>query len=412
MFNVAKIGIYVEISPVEPSNCEKHYLCGRNRTVEMKFSEVIGQSAIKQRLIASVKKNHVPHAQLFLGPTGSGKLPLALAYAQYILCPNRTETDSCGVCPTCQKMQKLVHPDLHFVIPTNTTKKVKDKPQSDLFMEEWREFVQEQNGYFSANDWYAFLDIENKQGYMSVRDAASLLRKLSMKAYEGDYKIAIIWMAEKMRLDTANKLLKLLEEPPEKTVFLLVAEDPEELLATIKSRTALVKIPALGVDEVESALISRLNCDPQQAHDAAMISEGNWLNACHFVQESEDRKFFFATFQQWMRLCFRGAYPEIIDFSSNVKALGREKQKELLDYGLRIIRNTLLFNNNLAEIVMLPDDEKKFNSNFAPFVTPANLVQIAELFEEAIRHIERNGNAQIIFSDVGFKMSGLLKKKQ
>ena len=143
-----------------------------------------------------------------------------------------------------------------------------------------------------------------------------------------------------------------------------------------------------------------------------MISEGNWLNACHFVQESEDRKFFFTTFQQWMRLCFRGAYPELIDFSGNVKALGREKQKELLDYGLRIIRNTLLFNNNLAEIVMLPDDEKKFNSNFAPFVTPANLAQIAELFEEAIRHIERNGNAQIIFTDVGFKMSGLLKKKQ
>ena len=377
----------------------------------MQFKDVIGQSAVQQRLIQSVRENHVSHAQLFLGPAGSGKLPLALAYAQYILCPNRTETDSCGVCPTCQKIQKLVHPDLHFVVPTNTTKKVKDKPESDLFMEEWREFAVKNHGYFNDTDWYAFLDIENKQGYMSVRDAASLLRKLSMKAYEGEYKIAIIWMAEKMRIDTANKLLKLLEEPPEKTVFLLIAEDQEQLLATIKSRTALLKIPAIETDKIEKALIERLGCTPQQAHDAAMISEGNWINACHSVQDSEEHKFFFTTFQQWMRLCFKAAYSELIDFSNNIKTLGREKQKELLDYGLRIIRNSLLFNNNLAEIVMLPDDEKTFNSKFAPFVNPANLAQIAELFEEAMRQIERNGYAPLIFTDVSFKMVGLLKMK-
>ena len=377
----------------------------------MQFKDVIGQSAIKQRLIQSVRENHVSHAQLFLGPAGSGKLPLALAYAQYILCPNRTETDSCGVCPTCQKMQKLVHPDLHFVVPTATTKKVKSEPQSDLFMEEWREYVIQNQGYVDTSGWYTFLDVENKQGYMSVRDAASLLRKLSVKSYEGEYKIAIIWMAEKMRPDTANKLLKLLEEPPEKTVFLLIAEDAEDLLATIKSRTALVKIPAIDLNDIQAALVERLYCYEDQARDAAMISEGNWLTASHSIQESEDRKLFFTTFQQWMRLCFRAAYSELIDFSSNIKTLGREKQKELLDYGLRIIRNSLLFNNNLAEIVMLPEDEKVFNSKFAPFVNPANLAQIAELFEEAIRQIERNGNAQIIFTDVGFKMVGLLKKK-
>ena len=389
---------------------EKLYFCSPKQAT-MQFKDVIGQTAVKQRLIQSVRENHVSHAQLFLGPAGSGKLPLALAYAQYILCPNRTETDSCGVCPTCQKMQKLVHPDLHFVVPTATTKKIKSNPESDLFMEEWREYVTQNQGYVDTSSWYTFLDVENKQGYMSVRDAASLLRKLSMKAYEGEYKIAIIWMAEKMRTDTANKLLKLLEEPPEKTVFLLIAEDSEELLATIKSRTALVKIPSIELDAVEAALKDRLGCDAQQAHDAAMISEGNWLNACHSVQESEDRKYFFTTFQQWMRLCFRAAYSEIIDFSANIKTLGREKQKELLDYGLRIIRNSLLFNNNLAQIVMLPEDEKTFNSKFAPFVNPANLAQIAELFEEAIRQIERNGNAQIIFTDVSFKMVGLLKKK-
>jgi DNA polymerase-3 subunit delta' len=278
-------------------------------------------------------------------------------------------------------------------------------------MEEWREYVQKNEGYINESGWYGFLDIENKQGYMSVRDAASLLRKLNMKAYEGDYKIAIIWMAEKMRTDTANKLLKLLEEPPEKTIFLLIAEDQDQLLATIKSRTALVKIPALDTAAIETALQQRFGCDPKQAHDAAMISEGDWLTACQSFKDFEDHKFFFTTFQQWMRLCFRAAYSEIIDFSANVKGIGREKQKELLDYGLRIIRNSLLFNNNLAEIVMLPDDEKTFNSKFSPFVNPANLVQIVALFEEAIHQIERNGNAQIIFTDVSFKMIGLLKKK-
>jgi len=377
----------------------------------MQFKDVIGQDAVKQRLIGSVRENHVSHAQLFLGPAGSGKLPLALAYAQYILCPNRTETDSCGVCPTCQKMQKLVHPDLHFVVPTATTKKIKSNPESDLFMEEWREYVIQNQGYVDTSSWYTFLDVENKQGYMSVRDAASLLRKLSMKSYEGEYKIAIIWMAEKMRVDTANKLLKLLEEPPEKTVFLLIAEDQEELLATIKSRTALVKIPAIDINKVQQALVERLGCTPQQAHDAAMISEGNWITACHSMQDSEEHKFFFTTFQQWMRLCFKAAYSELIDFSNNIKSLGREKQKELLEYGLRIVRNSLLFNNNLAEIVMLPNDEKTFNSKFAPFVNPANLAQIAELFEEAMRQIERNGYAPLIFTDVSFKMVGLLKKK-
>ena len=246
---------------------------------------------------------------------------------------------------------------------------------------------------------------------MSVRDAASLLRKLSMKSYEGEYKIAIIWMAEKMRVDTANKLLKLLEEPPEKTVFLLIAEDQEELLATIKSRTALVKIPAIETNALEKALVERLYAQPDQAHDAAMISEGNWITACHAVQDSEEHKYFFTTFQQWMRLCFRAAYSELIDFSNNIKTIGREKQKELLEYGLRIIRNSLLFNNNLGEIVMLPNDEKTFNSKFAPFVNPANLSQIAELFEEAMRQIERNGYAPLIFTDVSFKMVGLLKKK-
>ena len=377
----------------------------------MQFKDVIGQEETKRKLILSVQENRVPHAQLFLGPEGNGKLPLALAYAQYILCPHRTATDSCGVCPSCQKISKLTHPDLHFVVPTTTTKSVKSNPESDLFMSEWREYVLQQDGYVDTSSWYEFLEVENKQGSIFVRDAATLLRKLSFKAYEGEYKIAIIWMAEKLRTDTANKLLKLLEEPPEKTLFILIAEDQEELLATIRSRTSLVKVPRLEQEAIKNALIQRLNCTEQQASDAAIVADGNWIKAMELVKDAEDQKYYFRTFQQWMRLCFKAAISELIDFSNNIKSIGRERQKQLLDYGLNIVRNSLLFNNNLASLVMLPEEEKKFNSGFAPFVKPANILQIADLLEEASRQIERNGYAPLIFLDVSFKMTKLLRTK-
>ena len=379
----------------------------------MQFKDVIGQEEVKRKLILSVQENRVPHAQLFLGPEGNGKLPLALAYAQYILCPHRTATDSCGVCPSCQKISKLTHPDLHFVVPTTTTKSVKSNPESDLFMSEWRDYVLQKEGYVDASSWYEFLEVENKQGYISVRDAATLLRKLSFKAYEGEYKIAIIWMAEKMRVDTANKLLKLLEEPPEKTLFIMIAEDQEELLATIRSRTSLVKVPRIEQNAMQTALVQRLGCTPQAASDASLVSEGNWIKACQNVKDAEDQKYYFRTFQQWMRYCFTAAnrMNELIDFSNNIKAIGRERQKQLLDYGLGIVRNTLLFNNNLAQLVMLPEEEKKFNAGFAPFVNRANLIQIADLLEEASRQIERNGYAPLIFLDCSFKMAKLLRMK-
>ena len=377
----------------------------------MQFKDVIGQEEVKRKLILSVHENRVPHAQLFLGPAGNGKLPLALAYAQYILCPHRTATDSCGVCPTCQKISKLTHPDLHFVVPTTTTKSVKSNPESDLFLAEWRDYVLQTQGYVDTSSWYNFLDVENKQGAIYVRDAATLLRKLSFKAYEGEYKIAILWMAEKLRVDTANKLLKLLEEPPEKTLFILIAEDQEQLLATIRSRTSLVKVPRLEQEAIKSALTQRMNCSEAQASDAALIAEGNWLKACEYVKDAEEQKFFFRTFQQWMRLCFKAAVSELIDFSNNIKSIGRERQKELLEYGLGIIRNSLLFNNNLSSLVMLPEEEKKFNASFAPFVKPTIVIQIADLLEEASRQIERNGYAPLIFLDCSFKMSKLLRMK-
>ena len=378
----------------------------------MLFAEVVGHEDLKKRLIQSVNESRVSHAQLFLGPKGSGKLPLALAYAQYINCTNRSESDSCGVCPSCRKFMSLAHPDLHFVFPTATNKTVKEKPESDMFLAEWREYLTECQGYADLPDWFVKLDVENKQGIINVRDASTIMRKLSFKAYEGEYKIAIIWMAEKFNVQSANKLLKLIEEPPEKTLFILIAENQEELLNTIRSRCMLVKVPKIGLHETQQALTQRLGCTEQEAYDAAMLADGNWILAKHYAQNHEDEKLYANLFQKWMRYCFKGTPPELIDLVANdIKPLGREKQKEFLEYGLNIFHNSLLFNNNMSDDVMLPADEKSFTQKFAPFIHIRNMAQICELFEESINQIERNANASLVFMDDSCKIAKLLRIK-
>lgn len=377
----------------------------------MQFSNIIGQEELKEKLIQSVRQSRVSHAQLFLGPPGTGKLALALAYARYINCKNRTETDSCGVCSSCLKFDKLVHPDLHFVFPTTTTKNVKKDPESELFMEEWREFVLKNKGYVDTAKWYDFLGVENKQGSIYVRDASTLLRKLSLKPYEGEYKMVIFWMVEKMNIQTANKLLKQFEEPTDKTLFLLLAEEQEQILTTVKSRTILVKVPPIRTEAIQQKLTEKYNSDYQTIADAAIVSHGNWIEACHYLEDKENEKFYFQTFQQWMRLCFRDSIPELIDFSNNIKSIGRERQKDLLNYALDVYRNSLLYNNQLGDLVRLPIEEKKFVSNFAPFVNPSNMLQMCELVEDGIRQIERNGYASLIFLDISLKIVKLIKMK-
>lgn len=377
----------------------------------MQFKEVIGQEAIKEKLILSAKESRVSHAQLFLGPEGSGKFALALAYAQYLLCPDRDDHDSCGVCASCRQVAKLTHPDLHFVVPNTTNKSVKKDPETSLFINEWRDYVLAKNAYVDLVSWYAAIDLENKQGYINVRDAATLLHNLSIKSYGGEYKIAIIWMPERMNLDAANKMLKLLEEPPEKTVFLIVAEQQDLLLDTIRSRTALVNIPRIAGDALEKALMERKGCDRLTARNVALLSEGNWLKACHYAEEEEDLKYYSQTFQQWMRYCFKASVGELVDFSNNIRNIGRKRQQQLLEHGLQVVRNALLINNNLHDNVLLPDNEKQFNVNFAPFVNPNNTIQFVELLEEGIRQIERNGYAPLIFLDISLKMTKLLRVK-
>lgn len=378
----------------------------------MLFSQIIGHEDIKAKLIQSVKENRVAHAQLFLGQEGTGKLSLAIAYAQYINCTNRGEHDSCGVCPSCKKFNALAHPDLHFIFPTTTNKNVKKDPESDLFLAEWREYLEKCETYADLSSWYNALDVENKQGAINVRDAATIMRKLNLKAYEAEYKVAIIWMAEKLNVQSANKLLKVLEEPPEKTLFILISENQEELLTTIRSRTVLMKIPKLTLDEVQNALVNKFGCDYNVARNAAVLANGNWILAQSYINDQEDEKLYFQSFQKWMRYCFRFSASELIDFIANdIKSLGREKQKEFLAYGLNFFHNALLMNNGLSDNVLLPEDEKAFLKNFAPFISNNNIDLITELFEESINQIERNGNASLIFLDDSYKIFNYFKMK-
>lgn len=376
----------------------------------MLFSEIVGHDDLKKRLIQSVNENRVAHAQLFVGTEGSGKMALAIAYAQYINCQNRTESDSCGVCPSCKKYMSLSHPDLHFIFPTATNKSVKKDPESDLFLAEWREYFSDCQGYVNLSEWFDKLDIENKQGIINVRDASTVIRKLSFKSYESEYKVVILWMPEKLNVFSANKLLKLIEEPPEKTLFLLVAENQEEVLSTIRSRCVLVKVPRLDTAVIKDALVEKCGCSEQLALDAATMSNENWPLAKRFSNDIDNEMLYADTFRKWMRYCFKGAVPELIDFVANeIKGLGREKQKALLEYGLNIFHCSLLINNNISSAVMLTSAEKTFAQNFAPYINMKNVTQICALFEESINQIVRNANAQLVFMDDSLKMSKLLR---
>lgn len=378
----------------------------------MLFSEIIGHEDIKRKLIQSVKDNRVAHAQLFLGTEGIGKLALAIAYAQYINCTDKQENDSCGQCPSCRKYKALAHPDLHFIFPTTTNKSVKKDPESELFQAEWREYLVKNDCYAALSSWYSTLDVENKQGTINVRDASTIMKTLNLKAYEAEYKVVIIWMAEKLNVQAANKMLKLLEEPPEKTVFILISENQEELLTTVRSRTMLVKIPKLRHEDIMTSLMNKFNCSEAKAHDTALLANGNWLSACRLMEEQEDDKLYFHLFQRWMRYCFKFSAPELIDFIANdIKPLGRERQKEYLSYSLTFFHNVLLNNNNLSNNILLPTEEMNFLRNFAPFININNIDLIQGLLEESINQIERNGNASLIFLDDSFKIFNYFKIK-
>jgi len=376
----------------------------------MLFKEIIGQAIVKQKLIQTVKENRVSHAQLFFGPEGSGNLALAIAYAQYINCGNKSEDDSCGTCPSCVKYQKLIHPDLHFIYPIATTKSVTKKPLSKNFLNDWREILLN-NYYINLYDWLEHIGIENKQGIINAEDCNEVIKTLSLKSYESEYKVMIIWMVEKLFHSAAPKLLKILEEPPDKTLFLLVSENSDLILKTIISRTQLVKIPPITDTDLYYALVEKNNCNPSKARQITNIVYGNYKEAIKQIVEKDDEKYNFNYFSQWMRLCYKYSITEMFSWVDEISKIGRENQKHFFIYALRIVRECLLVNFKTTSMVKLDGQEAEFVSKFSPFINTSNCLDISERLNEALYHIERNANPKILFLDLSLKMAKLLKMK-
>jgi len=372
----------------------------------MLFSEVIGHGSIKERLIRSVNENRVSHAQLFLGQEGNGSLSLAIAYAQYILCNNKQEHDSCGVCPSCMKVKNLSHPDLHFSFPFV----VAEADTSDEVVKKFRECFLK-FPYMNLRHWTEFHADENKQPQIGVKEATGILHRLALKSYEGGFKIMVIWMAEYMNTPTANKLLKILEEPPEFTLFLLVCENQEGLLPTILSRTQIVKVPRLKDEEIFNYLTNQLGANAEAASTISAVAHGNAFEAHRLLSESEDASGNLSMFRKWMQLCYQGNILGVLEWVEEIGASGRENQKNFLFYALQIYRQCVMLNYSQGELVNLIGEEREFMQKFAPFIMGQNISQIHEEFTQAYYHIERNGNGKFIFFNLSTKMMRLLKLK-
>ncbi|MFW5773869.1 MAG: ATP-binding protein, partial [Tangfeifania sp.] len=374
----------------------------------MFFKDVIGQEEIKKRLIRSVKEERISHAQLFTGPEGTGKLALALAFAQYVSCRNRRENDSCGECASCRKYQKLAHPDLHFVFPVFPTKEFK-KPVSDDFLPRWREMVKK-TPYFTLSQWLGFIENENAQGLIYERESDSIMRKLNLKSFEAEFKVMIIWLPEKMHPACSNKLLKLIEEPPNKTLFLMVTENEESIITTIRSRAQLLKVPFIDNESMKSALEKTDGVNKEQIPDAVHLAGGNYIQALEYLDPNEDTQFYFTKFQEMMRFAYKREVKELVDWAEEMGRIGRDRQKSFFNFALRMVREYFMMNMKKPSLVYLNEEEKNWGKNFAPFINERNIVPFAKEFELGIKHISMNGNARIIFLDTALRMVRLIKK--
>jgi DNA polymerase-3 subunit delta' len=373
----------------------------------MLFKEIIGHTEIKSKLIHSVNEGRISHAQLFLGPEGSGNLAIALAYVQFIYCENKEENDSCGVCPSCRKIKNLTHPDLHFSFPF--IKSGKEGETSDNFITEFRKAIIE-NPYINLLNWYDYLGNQDKQGIISVKESELINKKLSLKSFEGGYKTYIIWMPEKLHSSAANKLLKTIEEPPEKTLILLVANDSEQIIPTILSRTQLVKLARLNKEEIAEKLIEEFEKESQLAANLASMSEGNYFLARSLALKSGENNENFLLFRDWMRLCFKKDIKGVSTWVDDLSRIGRARQKDFLKYALHLIRQCSLANYDVEELVTLEGDERVFMQKFAPFINHLNLENYISLFNEARNHIDRNANGKILFTDLSYSVLILLKE--
>jgi DNA polymerase-3 subunit delta' len=369
----------------------------------MQFKNIIGQEAIKQRLINSVNENRVSHAQLFLGPEGSGSLALAVAYAQYLSCEDKQPDDSCGICSSCRKYQKLMHPDLHFSYPNFGT----PKETSIDFIEQWRDAFTA-NPYLSLDIWRGYLDAGNKQANINIAECHQILKKLSFKPFESTYKILILWLPEFLDKQ-GNALLKVIEEPQPNTLFLLVAQNQDQILNTILSRTQLIKVPCLNFEDIKGEMINNRNQTETAAAEIAYLSNGNMTEALAMLQQ--DVKSYHSLFVQWLRLCVGNKGLDVLSFVDHAAKMGRENQKNFLRYGISFLRECCLLRSGADKLVKLPATEMEMAKKMASVIGITDAQVITEELEKAHYHIERNANPKILFLDVSLQIIKVLHLK-
>lgn len=371
------------------------------------FKDVVGQAETKVKLVEEIREGRIPHAQMFCGPAGSGKLPLALAYARYICCTGEKNDDACGMCPSCVKWNKLVHPDVHFMFPIIKSAKNK-KEVCDDYIAAWRQLLIN-NTYFGLNHWMDEMGAVNGQPIIYAKESDEITRKLSLKSNEGGFKITIIWLPEKLHEVCANKLLKLLEEPPKMTVFLLVSETPEMVLSTIRSRTQRFEVPRIDEDDIAIALREKFGIAEQDSITIAHMANGNFVKALEAIHLNEDNRLFFDLFVDLMRLSYQRKIRELKQWSEQLAGMGRERQKDFLEYCQRMIRENFIFNLHCREMNYMTAQEQNFATRFAPFINERNIMGIMHELSEAQLHIEHNVNPRMVFFDFFLKMIVLLK---
>ena len=379
----------------------------------MKRKEVIGQEEVWQRLITMVREDRLPHAIMLCGPQGCGKMALALAFASYLICQNREGHDeACGECRQCKMLEKWGHPDLLFSYPTIKTPNMgsEHKPVSEDFAEEWRNMIS-RSPYFNIEQWMTEIGAENQQAIITAGESDELNRKLSLKSSQGGYKVSVIWLPERMNIECANKILKLIEEPPSQTIFIMVSENPDNLLETIRSRVQRIDVKKTDNESIQKALVGKYGISEDDAMRVARLANGDWLTAVSELSADGENKEFLADFQSLMRLAYQRNVRELKHWSENINSYGREKQKRFLTYFLRLIRESFMYNFQQPELSYMTSQEEAFTANFARFVNESNILQITELANKAIRDISQNANGKIVFFDMALQMSVLLINK-
>ncbi|OYT15790.1 MAG: DNA polymerase III subunit delta [Bacteroidetes bacterium 4572_77] len=399
----------------------------------MQFKNIIGQEEIKKRLLESVHNGRISHAQMFLGKGVNGKFALAVAYAQYINCPNRSQSDSCGTCPSCKKYAAMSHPDLFFSFPVNTTKtSIKEDEESKgdtrnnpsksakakdlistMFTRYWLDYLNKNNYYPELQSWYKKIEIDNKQGIINVAEARRIIKDLGFKPSEAHYKVLIMWQPEKMNVQAANLLLKFFEEPPPNTLIILVADEKDQLLPTIQSRFQTINIPKIS-DSKLSAHLKEYDdvLNETEIYDIVKLANGDLHKAQSLIDDRDSLDEHFTMFASWMRSCVKtGSLEELKAFVENIARIGRENQKDFLNYSLRMLRESLLSNYGHPSLQRLTKDEAAFLVRFHPFVHVNNRLMI-EKIDKAIMEIGRNANATILFMKLSLDISQLIKMKQ